>query len=246
MEQRDELKKQAAQRAVQFIESGMIIGLGSGSTAWFALQEIGQSLREGRLTAIIGIPSSKQTEQYARQFGIPLATLEQYPELDLTIDGADEVDPQLNLIKGGGGALLREKILAEHSHRLIIAVDESKLSPVLGAKHPVPVEVVPFGCRPVLNYLAKLAGDAKLRLNSNHQPIQTDQGNFIIDCKFSNLVQPELIAAQLSAKAGIVEHGLFIGLASDVIVAGKRGIQHLVAMPKYRANQIDIELPRKS
>ncbi len=237
MNKQDELKKQAAKKAVQFVESGMIIGLGSGSTAWFALEEIGRRLREGGLEAIIGIPSSRKTAQAAQELGIPLGTLDEFPALDLTIDGADEVDPHLNLIKGGGGALLREKILAEHSRRLIIVVDESKLSPVLGIKQPVPVEVIPFGCQPVLNYLATLAIEVKLRLNQNHRPVETDQGNYIIDCKFADLSEPEAIAAKLSGKAGIVEHGLFIGLASDVIVAGERGIQHLVAMRKNKSQQ---------
>ncbi|MDZ7332652.1 MAG: ribose-5-phosphate isomerase RpiA [candidate division KSB1 bacterium] len=234
---RDKYKKQAAQKAVQLIESGMIIGLGSGSTAWFVLAEIGRLLREGTLEGIVGVPSSKMTEQSAREFGIPLGSLNEFPELDLTIDGADEVDPQLNLIKGGGGALLREKILAEHCRRLIIAVDESKLSPILGMKHPVPVEVIPFGYQPVLNFLSTLAAEAKLRLDQTHQPVLTDQGNYIIDCKFAGLSEPEKLAAKLSSKAGIVEHGLFINLASDVIVAGKHGIQHLVAMHKNRNDQ---------
>jgi ribose 5-phosphate isomerase A len=225
----DNLKRQAALKAVEFIESGMVLGLGSGSTAYFALEEIGKRIREGHLKSIIGIPSSIKTAADAKQFGIPMGSLDDYPEIDLTIDGADEVDPNLNVIKGGGGALLREKILAQNSRRFIIIVDESKLSPALGVKRIVPVEVIPFGCCPVLKYLKTLSVDARLRLDEKNEPFQTDQGNFIIDCKFEKISQPHELAAQLKAKAGIVEHGLFLGLATDVIVAAEQGVQHIVA-----------------
>jgi ribose 5-phosphate isomerase A len=228
----DYLKKQAALKAVGYVESGMILGLGTGSTAWFALEEIGRRIREGRLQRIIGIPSSIKTTMDAQKFGIPLGSLDEYPEIDLTIDGADEVDPDLNVIKGGGGALLREKILAQNSHRFIIIVDESKLSPVLGVKSVVPVEVIPFGSYPVLKYLKILSANAKLRFDEKNEPFQTDQGNFIIDCKFEKLSQPDELAAKLKEKAGIVEHGLFLGLATDVIVAGEREIQHVIAERK--------------
>jgi ribose 5-phosphate isomerase A len=228
----DYLKKQAALKAVSYVESGMILGLGTGSTAWFALEEIGRRIREGRLQRIIGIPSSIKTTMDAQKFGIPLGSLDEYPEIDLTIDGADEVDPDLNVIKGGGGALLREKILAQNSHRFIIIVDESKLSPVLGVKSVVPVEVIPFGSYPVLKYLKILSANAKLRFDEKNEPFQTDQGNFIIDCKFEKLSQPDELAAKLKEKAGIVEHGLFLGLATDVIVAGEREIQHVIAERK--------------
>ena len=226
------LKKQAAVKAIEFIETGMILGLGSGSTAWFALEEIGKRIRDGQLNSIIGIPSSIKTAAEAKQFGIPIGSLDDYPEIDLTIDGADEVDPDSNVIKGGGGALLREKILAQNSRRFIIIVDESKLSPALGVKHVVPVEVIPFGSYPVLRFLKKLSKDAKLRLNEKSEPFQTDQGNFIIDCKFDKISQPDTLAAKLKAKAGIVEHGLFSGMATDVIVAGERGVQHIIAKRK--------------
>jgi ribose 5-phosphate isomerase A len=228
----DYLKKLAALKAVGYVESGMILGLGTGSTAWFALEEIGRRIREGRLQRIIGIPSSIKTTMDAQKFGIPLGSLDEYPEIDLTIDGADEVDPDLNVIKGGGGALLREKILAQNSHRFIIIVDESKLSPVLGVKSVVPVEVIPFGSYPVLKYLKILSANAKLRFDEKNEPFQTDQGNFIIDCKFEKLSQPDELAAKLKEKAGIVEHGLFLGLATDVIVAGEREIQHVIAERK--------------
>ncbi len=228
----ESLKKQAALKAVEFIESGMILGLGSGSTTWFVLETLGRRIQESRLKSIIGIPSSKQTERDAHKFGIPIGSLAEHPEIDLTIDGADEVDPDLNLIKGGGGALLREKILAQNSRRFIIVIDESKLSASLGVKRVVPVEVVSFGSYPVLKYLKTLSADARLRLNEKNEPFETDQGNLIIDCKFLPITQPEQLAKKLKEKAGIVEHGLFLGLATDVIVAGEKGIQHLVAERK--------------
>lgn len=231
----DDFKKQAAIKAVDFVESGMILGLGSGSTAWYALKELGERIREGKLKRIIGIPSSIQTAVDAQQFGIPLGTLNEHPEIDLTIDGADEVDPDLNVIKGGGGALLREKILAQNSRRFIIVVDESKLSPVLGVKRVVPVEVIHFGSYPVLKYLKSLSVDAKLRLHEKDEPFQTDQGNFIIDCKFDKISQPYELAAKLKEKAGIVEHGLFLGIATDVIVAGEHGVQHFIAKRKEQS-----------
>ena len=152
----DEFKKQAAHRAVEFITSGMVIGLGTGSTAQFAVERIGELLRGGALKNITGIPSSDQTEKFAQSMAIPLTGLDEHPTVDLNIDGADEVDPDLNLIKGGGGALLREKIVAQASVREIIVVDESKLSPALGAHWPVPLEVTPFGWRSQATYLKSL------------------------------------------------------------------------------------------
>lgn len=232
MKKFDDLKKQAALKAVDFVETGMILGLGSGSTAWFALEEIGKRIQRIQLKSIIGIPSSKQTEREAQKFGIQIGSLADYSEIDLIIDGADEVDSELNLIKGGGGALLYEKILAQNSRRFIVIVHESKLSPVLGVKRVVPVEVIPFGSYHVLSFLKKLSKDAKLRLNEKNGPFQTDLGNFIIDCKFKNISQPSELAAKLKEKAGIVEHGLFLGLATDVIVAREQGIRHLVAERK--------------
>jgi ribose 5-phosphate isomerase A len=173
------------------------------------------------------VPSSLQIEAEARRLGIPLTTLDEHPVVDLTIDGADEVDPDLNLIKGGGGALLREKIVAQASRREIIVVDESKLSPALGARWAVPVEVVPFGWRSQAAYLESLGAQPILRLNSDGTPFTTDQGNLILDCDFGPISQPAQLAARLSERAGIVEHGLFLGLATDVIVAGVEGVRHL-------------------
>ena len=222
-----QLKLQAAERAAEFVESGMVVGLGHGSTTIFAVRRIAQLLNEGQLRDILGVPCSRQVQEDARRLGIPLTTLDEHPVVDLTIDGADEVDPHLDLIKGGGGALLREKIVAQASRREIIVVDESKLSPALGTRWPVPVEVVPFGWRSQAAYLESLGAQPILRLSSDGTPFQTDQGNLILDCHFGPISNPAQLAARLSGRAGVVEHGLFLGLATDVIVAGVEGIRHL-------------------
>jgi ribose 5-phosphate isomerase A len=184
-------------------------------------------LQEGRLRDVLGVPCSRQVEEEARRLSIPLTTLNEHPVVDLTIDGADEVDPDLNLIKGGGGALLREKIVAQASRREIIVVDESKLSPALGTHWPVPVEVVPFGWRTQAAYLESLGGQPTLRLSDDGTPFKTDQGNLILDCQFEPISDPAQLAARLNERAGIVEHGLFLGLATDVIIAGAQGVRHL-------------------
>lgn len=224
-----QLKQQAAERAVEFVESGMVVGLGHGSTAAFAVRRIAQLLCDGQLQDILGVPCSPQVEEEAQRLGIPLTSVsgETSYMVDLTIDGADEVDPHLNLIKGGGGALLREKIVAQASRREIIVVDESKLSPALGTRWPVPVEVVPFGWRSQAAYLESLGAQPVLRRNSDGTPFKTDQGNLILDCHFGPISQPAQLAARLSERAGIVEHGLFLGLATDVIVATSQGIRHI-------------------
>ncbi|MCW5852462.1 MAG: ribose-5-phosphate isomerase RpiA [Anaerolineae bacterium] len=219
------LKQQAAEQAVAFVQSGMILGLGAGSTAVFALRRIGQLLAEGALRDLVGVPCSLQVEAEARRVGIPVTSLDDHPALDLTIDGADEVDPHLNLIKGGGGALLREKIVAQASQREIIVVDEGKLSPHLGVKWAVPVEVVPFAWRAQVRFLEGL-GARVVRRGRDGEAYHTDQGNFILDCYFGPLAAPARLAHQLADRAGIVEHGLFLGLATDLIVAGVAGIQH--------------------
>ncbi len=222
-----ELKRQAGERAVDFVESGMVVGLGHGTTAIFAVRRLARLLHEGRLHGIRGVPCSQKVEAEARRLGIPLTTLDECPTIDLTIDGADEVDPELNLIKGGGGALLREKIIAQSSRREIIVVDETKLSPMLGTRHPVPVEVVPFGWRSQVAYIESLGAHAVIRRTPKGDLFKTDQGNLILDCEFGPIPQPAQLAARLKERAGIVEHGLFLGLATDVIVAGREGVRHL-------------------
>ena len=227
-----ELKRRAGERAVDFVDSGMVVGLGHGSTAIFALRRIAALLDAGEIGDILGIPTSSQVERDAQELGIPLTTLNEHPEIDLTIDGADEVDDDLNLIKGGGGALLREKIVAQASHREIIVVDESKLSPTLGIHWSVPVEVTPFGWRSQEAFLESLAEHVTVRRVEDGSPFNTDQGNLILDCDFGSISSPGQLADRLDRRAGIVEHGLFLGLASDVIVGTEDGTRHLRPAPR--------------
>jgi ribose 5-phosphate isomerase A len=205
----------------------MVVGLGTGSTAIFATRRIAELLRRGELRDIIGFATSVAVWQEAVKLGIPMLAEEMPTSIDLTIDGADEVDPRLNLIKGGGGALLREKIVAEASTREIIVVDDSKLSPVLGTRWPVPVEVLAFGWQSQARYVASLGAEVGLRRGAYGQAARTDQDNLILDCRFGPIANPQTLARTLSARAGIVGHGLFLGLAHDVIVAGPAGIRHL-------------------
>ncbi len=221
------LKRQAAEYAVTFIQPGMVIGLGHGSTTRFALQRIAALVAAGELQGITAVPCSTHVEQDARRLGIPLTTLEEHPALDLTIDGADEATGDLNLIKGGGGALLREKIVAQASRREIIIVDETKLSPHLGTRWPVPVEVLPFGWRSQAAYLESLGAEVVLRRGPDGTLFHTDQGNWILDCRFGPIASPSRLADRLQGRAGILEHGLFVGLATDLVVAGSDGIRHL-------------------
>jgi ribose 5-phosphate isomerase A len=225
-ERRAQLKQQAAERAVDFVRPGMVLGLGAGSTAVFAVRRIGALLGQGKLRDIVGVPCSRQVVAEAERVGIPLAAFEDRPDIDLTIDGADEVDPDLNLIKGGGGALLHEKIVAQASAREIIVVDDQKLSPVLGTRWALPVEVIPFGWRSQARFVEELGGRVALRQHSQGGPYRTDQDNFILDCAFGPIADPAGLAARLGARAGIVEHGLFLGLATDLIVAGDAGVSH--------------------
>ena len=220
-------KKAAAQKAVEFVESGMIVGLGYGSTAVFAVREIARKLSEGELDEILGIPTALSVEQEARELGIPLTTLDNNPRVDLTIDGADEVDPQLDLIKGGGGALLREKILAQASQREIIVVDESKLSERLGTRFALPVEVLAFGWGPELAYLESLGATVVLRKSQSGVPVETDQGNWILEAEFGPIENLQDLAAKLDGRAAVAAHGLFLGLATDLIVGSSDGIRHV-------------------
>lgn len=222
----ENFKQQAAERATGFVEPGMIVGLGAGSTAIFAVRRIAQLLREGKLQNILGVPCSIQTGEEAARLGIALTTLDEHPVVDLTIDGADEVDPAFNLIKGGGGALLREKIVAQASRREVIVVDEGKLSPILGTKWAVPIEVAPFGWRSQALFLESLGARVTLR-QKDGATYHTDQGNLVLDANFGPIANLDELARHLDQRAGIVEHGLFLGLATDLIVAGPGGIRHL-------------------
>jgi ribose 5-phosphate isomerase A len=218
-------RRQAAERAVELVESGMVVGLGHGNTALFAVRRIAELLSRGDLKDIVGVPCSRSVEAEAIRLGIPVTDLENEPIVDITVDGADEVDPELNLIKGGGGALIREKIVAQATVREVIVVDETKLSPTLGTKSPVPVEVLPFGWRPELEYLSSLGAEADLRLWKYDTPFKSDQGNLILDASFGPIDDPNALAALLDARASVVGHGLFLGLASDVVVAGSEGLR---------------------
>ncbi|NPU83344.1 MAG: ribose 5-phosphate isomerase A [Syntrophaceae bacterium] len=222
-----EWKRQATAFAVDFVESGMVVGLGHGSTAIHAVKLIAERLNAGRIRDITGIPCSFQAEEEALRYGVPVTTLDARPSIDLTIDGADEVDPSLNLIKGGGGALLREKIVAQASRRVVIVVDESKLSPMLGTKRSVPLEVIPFGWRTQLDFLESMGAKVTLRRNADKSLFKTDQGNLIMDCRFGPIMALRELVRVLESRAGIVEHGLFLDAVSEVVAAGKAGVRHL-------------------
>jgi ribose 5-phosphate isomerase A len=225
--QRDREKQAAAERAVELVQSGMVVGLGTGSTAVFAIRRIAELLQGGQLRDIVGIASSIATEAEALELGIKI--LKGFPrQIDLTIDGADEVDPAMNLIKGGGGALLREKIVAQASGRVAIVVDEAKLSPALGSRHPLPVEVVGFGWESQASYLEALIPGtvATLRPDLDGDRYITDNGNPILDWATGPLDRPGEVAACLGSRAGIVEHGLFLGLATDLFVGRVDGVLH--------------------
>jgi len=219
-------KQEAATKAVAFVQSGMRVGLGTGSTAIFATWRISELLKAGTLCDIVGFATSKATEDEARRLGIPLMPDELPHDLDVTIDGADEVDPEMNLIKGGGGALLREKIAAQASARVIIVVDETKPAPRLGTHWPVPVEVMPFAWRSQARFLESRGAAISIRQDESGAQFVTDSGNMILDCRFGPIADAPALASALSARAGIVEHGLFIGLADDLIVASAEGVEH--------------------
>jgi ribose 5-phosphate isomerase A len=220
-------KQDAAEYAVKFIESGMTVGLGTGSTAIFATRRIAELYKNGQLRDIVAFATSAAVWQEAVKLGIPMLTEDLPQEIDVTIDGADEVDPALNLIKGGGGALLREKIVAQASRREIIIVDESRLSPQLGTRWPVPVEVLPYGWQSQARYLTSLGAQPAVRRLPDGREFRTDQGNMILDSRFGPIADLQALAEKLAARAGLMEHGLFLNLAHDLIVAGPGGIKHL-------------------
>jgi ribose 5-phosphate isomerase A len=218
---REEMKKRAGEEAAKYVKDGMVVGLGTGSTVKYTIIKLGEMVKEG--LDIIGIPTSLATEKLAREKGIKLGDLNDYDYIDLTIDGADEVDGNLNLIKGGGGALLREKMIAYASNYEIIVVDESKVKNYLG-DFPLPVEIVKFGYKKTMKNLEALGCKPSLRLK-NEVPYITDNGNYIVDCKFEKILQPEKIERKIDEIPGVVEIGLFINLANEVIVGKKEGIE---------------------
>ncbi|MFZ0614749.1 MAG: ribose-5-phosphate isomerase RpiA [Desulfobacterales bacterium] len=228
---RQELKRRAAEAAVEQVRSGMVLGLGSGTTVAYALQRIAELLGSGKIVDVCGVPSSMQTENSARHLGIPLTGLDRHPILDLTIDGADEVDPHLNMIKGGGGALLREKVLAQASRRTLYIVDASKLSARLGSHWPLPIEVIHFAVAAIENYLTSIGARVERRQGADKKAFRTDQDNLILDAHFGPIENAPELAARLSDRAGIVAHGLFLQLADEVIVADGDSVRHLRHSP---------------
>jgi ribose 5-phosphate isomerase A len=221
--ERDRLKRAAALRAIDEVRDGMVLGLGTGSTAAFVVAGLGERVKAG--LKVVGIPTSERTAAQARRLGIAIATFAEYQRLDMTIDGADEVAlGSLDLIKGLGGALLREKIVAAASDRLVIVVDEEKLVDRLGEHTPLPVEVTPFGWQATAAALARLDCVPERRYTTGEEPFVTDGGNFILDCHFGPIDDPGMIERRLNMTVGVVENGLFVGRSSAVIVASESGI----------------------
>jgi ribose 5-phosphate isomerase A len=210
-------KELAGRAAAALVVSGNIVGLGTGSTAYFAVVALGERVKAG--LKIIGIPTSDATAELARAVGIPLSTLDEHPEIDITIDGADELDPQLRLIKGGGGALLREKIIATASKKMVVVADSSKIVAALG-RFPLPVEIIPFASAVLEKKITALGATCKLRTRSDGSAFVTDEGHHILDCSFGKIADPPALARALNDMPGVVEHGLFIGIAK-VAVVGK-------------------------
>lgn len=219
-----QLKHEAALRAVEYVRDGMVVGLGTGSTATFAVREIGRRVGEG--LNIRGVPTSERTATLAAELGIPLVSLNDVEGIDLTIDGADEVDlSTLNVIKGLGGALLREKLVALATAEVVLIVDETKVVPQLGDHTPLPVEVVPFGWSRTCAALHALGGSTERRTRDEGEPYITDSGNYLIDCRFQGIRDPASLGERIKSITGVVDHGLFLGIARRVIVAGSDGIR---------------------
>jgi ribose 5-phosphate isomerase A len=220
----DQEKEAAARASLRFVKDGQVVGLGTGSTAAHFIQLLGEEVKKG--LRIRGIPTSVRSGELAQSLGIPVITLNECQEIAVTVDGADEVDPQLRLIKGGGGALLREKIVASATKQLVIVADATKKVPVLG-KFPLPVEVIKFAEALVAKRIAALGADVQLRKGTDGKPYLTDENNHILDCRFGQIRDVETLARQLSDMPGVVEHGLFIGMASVVLIANGSEILEL-------------------
>ena len=227
---RDQEKQAAARAAVALVESGSVVGLGSGSTAAFAVRFIAERVRQG--LKVVGIPTSIQTQHLAEELGIPLTTLDEHPVIDIDIDGADEVDPHLNLIKGGGGAFLREKVIASVSRRFVVIADSAKQVNRLG-KFPLPVEVIAFAQSLVRSQIENLGAVVRLREYAYGNPYVTDEGHHILDCNFGEITDPPALAQKLSNIPGVVEHGLFIGMA-EIALIGKDGTVVKIGPPVSR------------
>ena len=226
MSSADDAKRNAADAALKYVKSGMVLGLGTGSTALLFLDGVARLISAG--ADLKGVPTSFATADAAKQRGIPLTSLEEFPRLDLCVDGADEVDPKLDLIKGLGGALLREKIVAWASKRFVVIVDESKLVPHLGTNAPVPVEVHPFGWKNASLALEELGAQVELRKRGG-ETVRTDNGNHILDARFGPLKAAPKLAMAISAIPGVVGHGLFLDMADAVLVGSAKGVRTLRA-----------------
>ena len=251
MTSQEELKKQTGYKSVDdYVSSGMVVGLGTGSTAYFAVERLGQLLKDGTLSDIVAIPTSIRTKEQAESLGIPLVTLDTHSKLDVAIDGADNVDPGFNLVKGGGGALLREKMVELAADKFIVIVDESKLCDGLGPTFPIPVEITPFchehtirtiaalpscaGCKPVL----RMGSSSNNKVDGDEIAV-TDNGNYIVDLHFTEAIKnvPKM-AADLKALCGVVDHGLFCGMTTAVLCAGAGGVTVTAPEKKNKAESI--------
>ncbi|MGD7045902.1 ribose-5-phosphate isomerase RpiA [Jeotgalibacillus proteolyticus] len=217
----DTYKQMAGEKAASFVQDGMIVGLGSGSTMYWMVRKLGELVQKG--LTIKGIPTSLQTEKWAKEFGVPLTSFAQIKDIDLAIDGADEIDPEFRLIKGGGGSLVREKVVAAAAKQFIIAADESKVVSKLG-NFPLPVEVVPFGFEATALQLGKLGCDPQVRKKGNER-FRTDNGNFILDCSFTRIEDPVSLHHKIKLLTGVVDTGLFLNMADAVILGNQRGAE---------------------
>jgi ribose 5-phosphate isomerase A len=221
----DELKRAAAREALQAVRSGMVLGLGTGSTVKHFVDLLAERLDSGALHDVVGVPTSLRTERQARDLGVPLAELSEHQRLDLTVDGADEISPELDLIKGLGGALLREKMVAQASDRLIIISDDRKLVPGLGQKVPLPVEVVGWAWDAHIPFLEALGADVRLRTGTDDEPVWSDNGTLFLDCSFlEGIPYPAELERTLLYRAGVVDTGLFLGMATSAVIASAKGI----------------------
>ncbi|MBA2682268.1 MAG: ribose-5-phosphate isomerase RpiA [Ktedonobacteraceae bacterium] len=224
--EQDTWKRAAGEAAAELVETGMVIGLGSGSTAEYMVQALARRIQAG-LHIVGAVPTSLRTEQLARDLGVPLTDLDRHPELDLDLDGADEIDPQLYLIKGGGGALLREKVVASAARRFVVIADVSKQVQYLGYRFPLPIETLPFAVTPVRRHLETLGAAVQVRQHDN-RAFLTDNGNVILDCTFTGgISDPVDMEARIRRIVGVVESGLFLHMAAQAIIGGPQGVMRL-------------------
>jgi ribose 5-phosphate isomerase A len=222
-------KQRAGEAALQHVKSGMVLGLGTGSTAKYFIQAVASAIRAGQLKDVRGVPTSVNSERLARESQLPIVTFSQIKKIDLTVDGADEIAPGLMLIKGLGGALLREKLVAQSSERVVIIADKSKMVKKIGEKSPLPVEVTPFGVEASDRFLREFGCVPTLRRHADGAVFLTDNGNYILDCKFDGIGDPRALDEKLCRRAGIVESGLFIDLADEALVADENGVTTIKA-----------------